>query len=229
MVQFLAEHELAIDSNSKCPKIELHTGGLCMGFENNNLLSSEEAQLKADLEQLLAGLITREETTLRVIVHAMLAAGTPRFIEERIKDTNLRKAADCVARASRPVLVRFVSKWMQKNMAAEIATYLVAQLDNSKLMLDEAGNVLGEEEASSRLSQSTSVLAQAFVARNKQIEAERVAHQMELSATRQLARKTLIISVCCGSLLVSSLGLNAVFIGKQLMPPSSLSEHRIGN
>jgi hypothetical protein len=193
-------------------------------FSNHELHTSEELALKTDLELLLQGLVEREEETLKVIVFAMLSAGTPGFLAKTVQDTTIRRAASCVAWVSRPVLTHLVVKWMRKNMAKEMASYLVAQLDGSGVSLDVTTEEDGQLALVPRAGSTTSV-SQLLLARAKELEGLQAAQQLELSATRALARRILVGGVIAMSLCVGSLALNAVFIAREFMPPISLPEH----
>lgn len=94
------------------------------------LTPQQEAEQRLEAERmqevlfLLKNLLDREQTTVKAIVSCLLDVGTIHFINNRVQIRPLRPLARPLVKASKPALVFFANRWVQRKCPQIITHFL---------------------------------------------------------------------------------------------------------
>jgi hypothetical protein len=83
-----------------------------------------EAERMQEVMFMLKNLLDREQITVKAIISCLLDVGTIHFINDRIQIRPLRPLARPLAKVSKPALVFFANRWIQRKCPQMITNWL---------------------------------------------------------------------------------------------------------
>ncbi|MEA5512861.1 hypothetical protein [Nodularia sp. UHCC 0506] len=88
----------------------------------------KEAELIHDVLLLLQNLISREETTIKLVLDSLYHVGSNNLINQKFRSRTLNRGLKLISRTSKPVFRILAWRWFQKNGSQLITNWLQSQV-----------------------------------------------------------------------------------------------------
>ncbi|WP_089091423.1 hypothetical protein [Nodularia sp. NIES-3585] len=88
----------------------------------------KEAELIHDVLLLLQNLISREETTIKLVLDSLYHVGSTNLINQKFRSWTLNRSLKLISRTSKPVFRILAWRWFQKNGSQLITNWLQSQV-----------------------------------------------------------------------------------------------------
>ncbi|WP_414551811.1 hypothetical protein [Anabaena sp. CCY 0017] len=88
----------------------------------------KEAELIHDVLLLLQNMISREETTIKLVLDSLYHIGSINLINQKFRSRTLKRSLKLISRTSKPVFRILAWRWFQKNGSQLITNWLQTQV-----------------------------------------------------------------------------------------------------
>lgn len=88
----------------------------------------KEKELMHDVHLLLENLISREETTIKLVLDYLYHVGSTNLINQKLRSRTLNRSLKLISRTSKPVFRILAWRWFQKNGSPLITNWLQSQV-----------------------------------------------------------------------------------------------------
>ncbi|MDB9372919.1 hypothetical protein [Nodularia sphaerocarpa] len=92
------------------------------------LEKQKEKELTHDVLLLLQNLISREETTVKLVLDSLYDVGSINLINHKFRSRTLNRTLKLISRTSKPVFRIFAWRWFQKNGSQLITNWLESKV-----------------------------------------------------------------------------------------------------
>ncbi|WP_414545216.1 hypothetical protein [Nostoc sp. CCY0012] len=105
-----------------------HPGEISSSFSKIELEKQKEGERIRDVNLLLTSLITREETTVKLILDCLYDVGSINLINHKFRSRTLNTTLKLISHTSKPVFKILAWRWVKKNCPQLITNWLQSKV-----------------------------------------------------------------------------------------------------